>query len=75
MTANGADATAERGREMDIPSLRVRNCGVGNEGGGDLRRPLSEHRCGVYRNKAHYGPVSGGMAAPRVTGFEAGVET
>ena len=38
--------------------------------GGYLLCPPSEHRCVIYHNKAHYGPVSGGSTAPRSEGFE-----
>ena len=38
---------------------------------GDLRQPPSEQLRVSYRNKAHYGPVSGGGTVPRGSGIKA----
>ena len=69
--ADGEDSIAERRRDVDVPSPGGGNGGYRNVGGGDLCISPSEHRHKIYCDKAHYGPVSGGGAVPRVAGFEA----
>ena len=76
METDGADAKTELVKDMDVPSpVGVGNGRGGCEGGGDLHFLTSEHRCTIYLNKAHYGPVSGGCMATRSTVFEAVVAT
>ena len=64
------DAKVELGCYMYIPSPGRGDGGGGCVEGGYLHLPTSEQRHKIYRNKAHYGPVSGGGAAPRISGFE-----
>ena len=49
--------------------------GGGTAGGGDLRLPPPEHSRTVYRDKAHYGPVSGGGEEDGAKGVQAVVGT
>ena len=56
---------------MYIPSPGGGDGGGGHVGGEELLRPPLEHRCAIYRDKAHYGPVSGSRAAARGAVFEA----
>ena len=49
--------------------------GGGRAGCGDLHCLPSEHSHKFYRNKAHYGPMSGGGAVPSRLGTEVVVVT
>ena len=71
----GVDAASEPGRDVDIPFPGGGDVRGGRAGCGDLCRPPSEYRCAIYCDKAHYGPVSGGGAAPGSSGIEAVVGT
>ena len=62
MAANRLDDTVEQGQEMHIPSPVGDNVRARILGGGDLRRPLSEHHRAIYLDKAYYGHVSDGGA-------------
>ena len=70
METDGVDVTSELGQEMDAPSPGEGDGGGGCALVGDLRCPPPEHLRIIYRDKAHYGPVSGGGAAPISSGFK-----
>ena len=72
---DGPDITAQPGKDVDVPLLGLGNVGGGGAGGGYLSQTQSEHRHPIYCNKAHYGPVYGGGAAPRSLGIEAVART
>ena len=62
--------SAENGWDVDVPLSGGGDGGGGCAGGGELRCPPSEHRRKFYHKKAHYGPVSGGVVAPRILGIK-----
>ena len=51
---------------MVLSPTRVRDGRGGITGGGDLYLPPLEHICTIHCNQAHYGPLSGGVAASGV---------
>ena len=69
METDREDATSEPVRDTDVPSPVGRDIRGGSTGGGDLRHPPSDPRRAIYRNKDHYGPVSGGGAASMSLGL------
>ena len=71
MAADRSDETPEWGQDKDVPYPGGGNGGGIHAGGGYIRHPLTECCHTNYCDKAHYGPVSGGGAAPRGTSFEA----
>ena len=73
--ADGADDTVEQEWDMGSPYPVGGNVRGGYVGYGDLCFPPSENRRAIYHNKANNGPVSGGVATPRGTCFEAVVGT
>ena len=60
---------------MDVPFSGGFNVIGGCERGRDLRRSLLEQCHAIYCDTSHYGPVSGGGAAPRSLGIKAVVGT
>ena len=66
----GEDYIVEPGLYIDLPYTGGSDIKSGSEGGGNLHHPPSEHRCEMYHNKAHFGPVSDGGAARRSSGFK-----
>ena len=68
--ADGANAIAEQGWDLVIPSLGGGN-GRGEQAGGRyLCHPTSQHFHAIYHNKANYVPVYGDGTASRGVDFE-----
>ena len=68
---DGEDTIEELGWYTDVPYPGGGDGRSGHAGGGYLRILPPEHRHVIYCDKAHYGPVSDGVAVPRSVGFEA----
>ena len=69
-THDGAGATAEWGRYLDIPSPGGVDGGGVNSGVGDLHLPPPEHCRSIYCDKADYGHVTGGGEVSRGAGYK-----
>ena len=67
---DGADATAERGQDVDIPSPGGGDGGGRTAGDRNLLRPFPKHCCTIYFDKANYVPVSISGLASGGAGFE-----
>ena len=67
--SDGVDATAERGKDLYIPSPRGGDGEDMNAVDRNLRRPLPKQCCIIYCNKANYGTVSDGEADSGGGGF------
>ena len=70
MASDWEDAISEWLWNVDIPSPRGGNGGVGTKGDRNPRLQLSKHSRTIYCEKSHYGPVSGGRTAPVGTGVK-----
>ena len=64
------DSSAEPGWDVDTLFPGGGNVRNGRAGGGELHHSPSKHRHTIYFNKDHYGPVFGGVAAPRSLSIE-----
>ena len=70
-----ADVAVEPVWDVGLPFPGVVDSGGERAGDGDLITPSSEHCCSIYRDKAHYEPVSGSGTTPRSSGIDAVVGT
>ena len=65
METDGADATLEPGKDMEVPFPGGGYIRGRRAGGGDLNHPPSDHHPVIYCKNDHSGHVSGDGAAPR----------
>ena len=63
-------AASEPERDVEIPFPGGVDGRGGHTGGIDLHHPPSKHCHIIYRDKAYYGPMSGGGAVPRSLGVK-----
>ena len=72
---DGSDAVDKPVWDVYVPLPGGGGVGGGSVVFGYIRCPTSEHWRAIYRNKVHYGNLSGGGAVPRSLVIEAAVVT